>query len=351
MNHAQSTRSKCLRYDFTFIKRQPLILAHGIRSRARNAMLSLVPLCLGLLLAFPANSQSVVVSEQTGVEKEPSNAPALGEHEEALRRELAAARAELAKQAQALKEQQQTDKALALDLETAQRAIENFRAEASLWDNENAAKLAAHPSEEASQAAAKQALDDERNKLERLEQERNTARQTIDTLRTAANLTAVEQANAIKGREAAEVALKQAGQALELGRQRADSAVRDLEVVRKECDASKQVSAELSAELEEERERAIGLARSLSAARDAIDKVKARDRAAGMEGGRITRNPAGAVSSKLSTSGVQPAHKPDLRRKQKVTVRRPPQSSALATIALPAVLLPTRAPKKRDPRP
>ena len=76
-------------------------------------MLSLVPLIFILLLACPANSQlvpeaaeigaandssSVVVSDRPDIEKEPGKAQpgALG-YEEALRRELAAARAELSR--------------------------------------------------------------------------------------------------------------------------------------------------------------------------------------------------------------------------------------------------------------
>ncbi|TIU75999.1 MAG: hypothetical protein E5W13_18600, partial [Mesorhizobium sp.] len=249
-----------------------------------------------------------------------------GEHEVALRRELAAARAELeamqraardasaqahalattvAKQAQTLKEQQQIDEAL----ETAQRVIENFRAEADLWDREQAAG-ATHPSMGASQVAAKRALDEERRKVELLEQELTAARQTIDALKTDANLAAVEKTNAIKDRSVAEAALKQAGEALELERERTDSAVRDLDIVRKERDASKQVSAGLSAALEQERERAIGLARSLSAARKAIDLVKDKRRTAAVERAPKARNSASGLANTLSRSDGQPAGKP-----------------------------------------
>ncbi|MER9429801.1 hypothetical protein [Mesorhizobium sp. M0408] len=370
-------------------------------------MLSLVPLCLVLLSASPANSQlapeasavaaandssSVVVSEHTEVDKQPgkpqpsalgsyisgelvlseTQAPKegaqtpLGEHEEGLRRELAAARAELdvmqrgardlsaqahvladtvAQQAQALKEQQRTDEALALDLETAQRVIESYRAEASLWNSEKAATLGAHPSMEVSQLAAKRALDDERHKVELLEQELTTARQTIDALKTGANLAAVEQANAIRDRQVAEAAVKQAREALELGRERADSAVRGLAIVRMERDALKQNSIELSAALDQERERAIGLARSLSAAREAIDIVKGKRRTAAVERAPKARTPASAHASRLSRSG-----KPGLPEKQKVKVQKSPQPVLLSTIALPAALLPTRPPKKLEPR-
>ncbi|MER8974522.1 hypothetical protein [Mesorhizobium sp. M0800] len=373
-------------------------------------MLSLVPLCLVLLLASPANSQlapeasavaaandssSVVVSEHTEVGKEsgkpqPSTLGSyisrelvlsetqalkegaltpLGEHEVALRRELAAARAELdvmqrgvrdlsaqahvladtvAEQAQALKEQQRTEEALGLDLETAQRVIESYRAEASLWNSEEAAAPGAPPSKDASQLAAKRALDDERHKVELLEQELATARQTIDALKAGANLAAVEQANAIRERQVAEAALKQARETLELGCERADSAVRALDIVRQERDALKQNSIELSAALDQERERAIGLARSLSAAREAIDIVKGKRRTAAAERAPKARTPASAHASRLSRSGFQPVRTPGLPEKQKVKVQKSPQPVLLSTIALPAALLPTRPPKKLD---
>jgi uncharacterized protein (UPF0335 family) len=283
-----------------------------------------------------------------------------GEHEVALRRELAAARAELevmqrgardasaqahalantaAKQEQALKEQQQIAEAL----EAAQRVIEGYRAEAVLWGREKAA--GAPPSIEASQVAAKGALDEERHKVERLEQELTTARQTIDALKTAANLAAVEKTNAMKDRSVAETALKQAGEALELERERADSAVHDLDIVRRERDALKQNSMELSAALDQEREKAIGLARSLSAARKAIDIAKGKHRTAAVERAPKARTPASTLANTLSRSGVQPARKPGLPKKQKVKVQRSPQLVLPATIALPASLLPTRPPK------
>ncbi|MER9896939.1 hypothetical protein [Mesorhizobium sp. M0130] len=302
---------------------------------------------------------------ETQALKEGARTP-LGEHEEALRRELAAARAELevmqrgvrelsaqahllaetvAQQAQTLKEQQRTEEALGLDLETAQRVIESYRAEASLWNSEEAAAPGAHPSMDASQLAAKRALDDERHKVELLEQELTTARQTIDALKAGAKLAAVEQANAIRDRQVAEAALKQARETLALGRERADSAVRDLDIVRQERDALKQNSAELSAALEQERERAIGLARSLSAAREAIDIVKGKRRTAAVERSSKARTPASALASRLSRSDAQPARKPGLPKKQKMKVQKPPQTVLLATIPLPAALLPTRPSK------
>jgi len=99
MNHLQCTRSKCLSLDFTFTKRRPSIFLHAISGSGWNAILSLVSSFLILLLASPANSQlapdvsataandrsPVAVSERTDIAK--------GDDEQALRRELAAARA------------------------------------------------------------------------------------------------------------------------------------------------------------------------------------------------------------------------------------------------------------------
>ncbi|TPK89481.1 hypothetical protein [Mesorhizobium sp. B2-4-17] len=345
------TRSKSPSSGFTFIKRRPLISSHGTSGRG-NAMLSLVPSILILLLASPANSQlapetSAVaaanghspVVDHTDIAKEPDKVPP-GEDEGALRRELAAARAELARQAQVLKEQRQTDEALTLNLETAQRVIENFRAEASHWDSGKGAMAEAQPASEASQAAATRALDDERHKAELLEQELTAARQTIDALKAAANLAAQERAKAVKARQVADAASNQAGQALKLERERADAAIRDLESARKERDALKQNSMELSAALEQERERANGLARSLSAAREEIDVARDKRRSAAVE--RAPKARTNALASSSSRSGA--ARNPGLPKKQKVKGPKPPQTVLLATTALPIALLPTRPP-------
>ncbi|TRD02079.1 MULTISPECIES: hypothetical protein [unclassified Mesorhizobium] len=404
MNHLQGTRSKCLRFDFTFTERRPSIVLHGIFGGGCNAMLPVVSSILILLLASPANSQlapdasataaanggsPVAVSERTDIAK--------GDDEQAaLRRELAAARAELARQAQALKAQQRTDEALTLNLETAQRAIENFRAEASLWDSKKAAMPEAPPSVDGSQVAAtqaldeerhkvglleqelatarqtidalkagenlsvaeqakavkgrqqaddaaKQALDEERHKVGLLEQELATARHTIDALKTGANLAAAEQAKAVKDRQQADDAAKQARKALELERQRADSAMRALDIARKQSDALKQSSMDLSAALDQERERANGLARSLSAARDEIDSAKIDSIREKRRTAAVVRAPkAGVSKSALASSLPVAAHQPGLPKKWKVKGRRSAQAVLLATMALPPALLPTR---------
>ncbi|KUM26883.1 hypothetical protein AU467_19340 [Mesorhizobium loti] len=291
-----------------------------------------------------------------------------GEHEQALRRELASAREaldvmqrnardksaeahavadEAAKQAQDLKEQRQRAEARALDLQAARRVIEGFKAKAIVWDNEKAAMLRAHHATEASEAAAQRALDEERHKVELLEQQLAASGQTIDALKTGAAQAAAGQANAIKDRQVAEVALRQAGEALALKRQRADAAARDLDSVRKERDASREAAAALSAALEQERERSIGLARSLSAARQAMRIVKADAGRRVVSMKRMAKAPVAAKRlasmSKRSGSARKP---PD---KQRVKVQKPPQPDLEATIGLPDELLPM-GPLEPDPR-
>lgn len=384
MVYAQNTKSKRLRYDFTFINRRLLILSRGRRRASRGAMSLFVPLTLILLVASPAYSQlapeastagtandnsSIVVLDHTDFEKEPGNtqtgvsgSPAssavlgeaqaskdahtsLDENVEGLRRELATARAELAKQAQALKAQQQTDEALSHSLETAQRVIENLRAAATLSESADNSVPGANPSMEATEAPAKQALEDERQKVALLKQQLSTAYQTIDALKTGANLAAVEQASAEKDRQVAEAASKQAGEALKLERERADSATSELDSVRKERDALRQQSTVLSAALDQERERSNGLARSLSAARETIDIFKDKRRITALQRAPKVRAPAGELAAKLPRSGA--TRKPRSQEKQKEKGQDPSQSEVLATIDLPAALLPTRPPKKR----
>ena len=386
MVYAQNTKLKRLRWNVTFFNRRLLILSRGIRGTARGAIFPFVPLTLILLFASPAYSQlapetsavgaasdssSIVVSHHIDFEKEPGNAQPgvpgshishavlgeaqaskdahnpLDENVEGLRRELATARAELAKQAQALKAQQQTDEALSRSLETAQRVIENLRAAATLSESADNSVPEANSPMEASEAPAKQALEDERQKIELLKQQLSTAYQTIDALKTGANLATVEQAGAAKDRQVAEAASKQAGEALKLERERADSATSELDSVRKERDALRQQSIVLSAALDQERERSNGLARSLSAARETIDIFKDKRRITALQRAPKVRAPAGELA--LPRSGA--TRKPPSQDKQKEKGQDPSQSEVLATIDLPAALLPTRPPKKRGLRP
>ncbi|TIR38936.1 MAG: hypothetical protein E5X64_10205 [Mesorhizobium sp.] len=209
--------------------------------------------------------------------------------------------------------------------------------------------LAARRSIEASVAEAQRALDEERHKAERFERELAAARQTIDALKTSANLAAAAQTNAIRERQVAEAALKRAGDALELERERADSAARDLDSARRERDAAKQeasrVSMELSVALEQERNKAIGLARDLSAARKAIDIKKARDERRTEHMNRAPKARAAATSRGDVSARSRPARQPGVRENHKVKIKRRSRPVLVATIALPDALLPTRPPK------
>ncbi|CAH2400141.1 polysaccharide biosynthesis/export family protein [Mesorhizobium ventifaucium] len=293
--------------------------------------------------------------------------PARGDHDG---RKLAAARAELAvmqrgardasaqaravadmmaEQGQALKQQRRRAEELALDLEVAQREVKGLKAKAILADHEKAAMLEARHSMEASVAEAQRALDEERHKAERFQHELTAARQTIDALKASADLAVAARTSAIRERQVAEAALKRTGDALELERERADSAARDLDSARRERDAAKQeasrVSMDLSVALEQERNKAIGLARELSAARKAIDIEKARDE---RRTERINRDPkarAGATSRADVSVRSRPARQSGLRENHKVKAKRPSRPVLVATIALPDALLPTRPPK------
>ena len=311
---------------------------------------SAIPLCIFLLwLITPPDSgadmQKLVVAQ----------------------RELAAAKAELhlmqraardasaqiravtdtaAEQGQALEEQRRRAEALTLDLEAERHVIDDFKAKAILADE-------ARHSLEVSLAEANRALDEERHKVELSEHELTAVRQTSDANKRSADLAAVERANAVRDRQVAEAALRQADDTLELERARGESTARDLVSVRRdldsarrERDAARQVSVELSAALDQERERATSLARSLSAARETIDIAKDELRTAAVVRTPKARTPARGLASTLS--GAQPARKPGLPEKQKVRDQKSPQHVLPATIALPAALLPTRPPNKLD---
>ncbi|WP_292480345.1 hypothetical protein [Mesorhizobium sp.] len=293
--------------------------------------------------------------------------PARADHDG---RDLAAARAELsvmqrgvrdasaqaravadtmAEQGQALKEQRRRAEELALDLEVARREVEDLKAKAVFADREKAAMLAARRTIETSMAEARRALDEQRHKAERFERELAAARQTIDALKASADLAAAARTDAIRGRQAAEAALKRAGDALELERERAGTAARDRDSARRERDAAKQeasrVSMELSVALEQERNKAIGLARELSAARKAIDVEKARDERRSERINRVPKARAVATSRTDVSVRSRPARQSGLRENQKVKAKRPSRPVLVATIALPDALLPKRPPK------
>ncbi|TIU36636.1 MAG: hypothetical protein E5W28_08375, partial [Mesorhizobium sp.] len=92
-----------------------------------------------------------------------------------------------AEQAKALNEANQSNEALKLDLEAAQRVIEGLKAQAV---SSNEARIAM----EASLAEANQSLADERHKVEQSEQELAMARQAADAEKKRADLAVAERA-------------------------------------------------------------------------------------------------------------------------------------------------------------
>ncbi|MGX5841696.1 hypothetical protein ACWGTI_13325 [Mesorhizobium sp. ArgA1] len=192
-----------------------------------------------------------------------------------------------AKQGQALKEAGQRDEALTLDLEAARRVI-------------------------------------------------TLARQASEANKTSADLAAAKRANAEKGRQAAEAALKQAGDALKLERAWTESVMRDLDGALQERDAAKQASAELSAALEQAREKVVRMAINLSAARKAIELVKAQSvrRIARIKHATEARVAAGPLAS-------QPARQSGLQEKNKKVQNSSKRVLVATTITLPDALLPT----------
>ncbi|MGX9142447.1 hypothetical protein [Mesorhizobium sp. 128a] len=184
--------------------------------------------------------------------------------------------------------------------------------------------------------ALNRALDEERHRVELSEHELTLARQASDANKTSADLAAAKRANAEKGRQAAEAALKQAGDALKLERAWTESVVRDLDGALQERDAAKQASAELSAALEQAREKVVRMAINLSAARKAIELVKAQSvrRIARIKHATEARVAAGPLAS-------QPARQPGLQEKNKKVQKSSKRVVVATTITLPDALLPT----------
>ncbi|MFD1983634.1 polysaccharide biosynthesis/export family protein [Mesorhizobium newzealandense] len=251
-------------------------------------------------------------------------------------------------QGQALDEQKQRAERLARDLATAQREVESLQAKAALAIHDKAAALGAHQAAEASLSGARRALDEERQKVERFERDLATAHQSLDALEASGKLAVAAQVAGIRGREVAEAAAKRAGEALALERGRADALERDLDAARQDRDAAKDEVARLSAALEQQRERAFGLARDLAAARNETDILKARDAPRDQRIEPAPKAPAGdragPRTSALAGKRARSAREPERREIRKVVVRKSPRPVRLTTISLPAALLPTRAP-------
>lgn len=248
-------------------------------------------------------------------------------------------------QGRAFEEQQKRAERLAGDLELAQSEVESLQEKAVLANRERAAALGAQQAAEASLAAARRALDEERQKVERLEGDLAAAHQSLDAVTARGKLAAAAQAVDIQGRQVAEAAAKRTEQALALERERADALALDLSAANQDRDAAKEEVARLSAALEQQRERAVGLARNLTAARNRIDVLKAPDapRAQRVEPAPKARVGDGA-GARLAGKRARSVRASDEHEIRKVAARKSRQPVPVATIPLPAALLPTRAP-------
>ncbi|RWA60911.1 polysaccharide biosynthesis/export family protein [Mesorhizobium sp.] len=249
------------------------------------------------------------------------------------------------RQGRAFEERQKRAERLAGDLELAQREVESLQEKAVLANRERAAALGAQQAAEASLAAARRALDEERQKVERLQGDLAAAHQSLDAVTARGKLAAAAQAVDIQGRQVAEAAAKRTEEALALEGERADALALDLSAANQDRDAAKEEVARLSAALEQQRETAVGLARDLTAARNRIDVLKARDapRAQRVEPAPKVRVADGA-GPRLAGKRARSVRAPDEHEIRKVAARKSRQPVPVATIPLPAALLPTRAP-------
>ncbi|TPN75967.1 hypothetical protein FJ987_22945 [Mesorhizobium sp. CU2] len=371
--------------------------AVGAQSAMRYWKWGAIPLCIaGLWLISPADDGDATREQLAAAQHRLAAAYA---ELDAMRRDTSDQLHEAAdtadKQAQALKAAGQKQDALASDLETAQRAIDSFRSKATLSDEARSAVAA-------SLARANRELEEERQRLALVQGELTQAsdagnadkaradraeaalagaakaRQVAEAAladqakaRQAAEAALADQAKArqlaeaaladqAKARQAAETALVDAAKAretaeagsrqaadglkdaLKLESARAEAATRDVDSARRERDAAVKASAELTAALEQAREKVIDMAVNLTAARKAIDLVKAREE---RRSARIVQTPAAPAVA--ASSGNQPARqrvaRGEARTKPRAVVQSSPKRVQVATtITLPDALLPSQ---------
>lgn len=237
-----------------------------------------------------------------------------------------------ANQGRALSEAIKKGETLELDLAAAQRVIKDLKAQAALADS-------ARHAMEASLAEANQSLNEERQKAELSRHELATARQASDAADKRASSATAERADALKGLQVALAAVKRTNDVLGSERARAVVAAGDLDNARRERDAAKQASDQLSAALEEQRQKLTDMSVALTAARKAIELVKAQrsPRTARMELGPKARSAAISLSGQDSRPLLQTN-----QDKSKLKIAKSPKRVLVATtIALPDALLPT----------
>ena len=229
---------------------------------------------------------------------------------------------------------QRVAEGLARDLVLAQRTFERGRADA----------VAARDAAKASLVGTRQMLEEERQKVERLERDLAEALRSIEALEANARLAAITQTGAMRSRQLAEAGARLAGEALARERERAGSLATDLETARRERDAAKEeltrISEALEKAWEQEHEKAVDLARDLVAARKEIDALKGQIE-------RRTSRVENAAKARPTDHASAPAEQRKSARRQKVGAQmRKPRALRLTTIVLPDELLPTRPPVK-----
>ncbi|MDK1483127.1 hypothetical protein, partial [Sinorhizobium sp. 6-117] len=184
---------------------------------------------------------------------------------------------------------------LARGLTTARREIEDLRVKAGGAIRSKAAALRARQAGEVALADAKQALDEERNKLGVHERDLAAARQSLTALEARANLATTEQAAAVEARKLAEATAGRAGEALSLESERGSSLARDLDAARRERDAAKEeLTRVLAAQRAVLDERERGNGHELAAARREIEDLKTK--AAGAIQSEAAARQAGEVA-------------------------------------------------------
>lgn len=309
-----------------------------VRFSMRHWRWSAVPGCILLLAAVSPPDNGAEMQQQIAAARGElaSTKAQLGLSQDAER--TASARARLlastsAEQTKALREANQSNGTLKLDLEAAQRVIKDLKAQL-ISTNE------ARNAVDVSLAEANQSVAEERYKVEQFEHELAIARQAGEADQKRANLAAAQRATALKDLQLAVAAAKHVDEALELEHTRAVSAASDADDARRERDAAKQASADLSAALEQERQKLTDMSVSLTAARKAIDLVKAQSarRTAQMERAPGTRSAA----VPLASQDGQAVRRTGLQDKNRAKIPRSPKRVLVATtITLPDALLPT----------
>ncbi|MEI9412197.1 hypothetical protein [Mesorhizobium salmacidum] len=272
-------------------------------------------------------------------------------HEENLPGKPAAARQELAATRRATENASAPSRAVADPMKQPQPALEGQRQKAEGLARDpaqarlNAEAVAARDTAERSLAEARQTIEGERRKIGLLERDIAGARQSIEALEASAKLAATTRAGAIQGGQLAEVAARQAGEALAQERERANALASDLATARRERDAAKEELARISTAFneaaEQERKKTIDLTRDLASARKDLNALKRWVE-------RCTSHIENAAKAPpTDRAGAHAPRRRSLNRgQQQVGNAEVPKSRVvrLTAITLPDALLPTRPP-------